>query len=331
MIRKLLIALLMVVAVYALVSFFLPGKIHIERSLGINATVETVFSQVNTLKSWKNWSYWDRLDPEMKSTYEGPVSGTGAIHKWNSTNDTVGNGCLTITESMEPNHISTSVALDMGTINGGWDFENSENQTKATTYMDFEFPFYGRIFPGLFIEKWVGKDFEKSLAGLKEFTENLPTPPTNSWNIQPTAVPAINKLSIKINCSLADMKTKWDESMLKLSDELSKQGLMQSGNRYTVFHYFGKDSLTMEPGIPVNESGKNNGVIISGQRDSSNAYMLDYHGGYNHLETAYTYFNKWLNDNKELPIGPPWEEYVSDPSSEKDTVQWLTIIYFPVK
>jgi uncharacterized protein YndB with AHSA1/START domain len=74
---------------------------RIGRVATMNAPPEKVFAQVNDFHKWKDWSPWEKLDPEMKRTYEGAELGTGAVYKW-SGNDKVGEGMMTITES-KPN------------------------------------------------------------------------------------------------------------------------------------------------------------------------------------------------------------------------------------
>src|SRR5512146_255816 len=126
-VKKILLVLLVVIAILALVSAFLPSKIHVERSVTINRPPKVVFDQVNNLKVWKNWSYWDNIDPNMKSTYEGPESGPGAIHSWSSDHEKVGTGSMTIVEVSEPNSILTSLTFSSMSSPGGWTFSESDS------------------------------------------------------------------------------------------------------------------------------------------------------------------------------------------------------------
>lgn len=332
MFKKALIVLLIIFSLITTVSFFFPGKIHIERTGIINAPAKTVFDQVNTLKSWKNWSYWDRIDPKMKSVYEGPESGMGAIHKWTSLNDSVGTGCLTITESQEKEKILYTLTFeDMGSSNGGWEFSDSAGSVKTTTFMDIEMPFYGRIFPGIFIEKSIGIDFEKTISGLKEYTENYRDEPVTEWKVEKLNTVEKPVLSMKIKCTGKEFKLKLEEAFVKLSDALSSQGLQQTGNRYTIFYVWSKDSVEMEPGIPINEPGKSESEILASTLPSMTVVKIDYYGSDGGSELAYNYLNEWLSENKVVATGAPWEEYAYDPTTESDTSKWLTMIYYPVE
>ncbi|MCW3103987.1 MAG: hypothetical protein JWO09_2427 [Bacteroidetes bacterium] len=175
--KKIGIALLVLVALFLIVSLFLPSNVRVERSTQINVPASVAFSQVNNFHNWPQWSYWDNIDPAMKSTYEGPESGVGAKHLWTSDNENVGHGNITIVESKPDTLILTDLEFEgMGTSRGGWKFRNEGNGCIATTYMDMDMGFFGRV-PGLMMDGMLGGDFEKTLAGLKKHCESMPAAP----------------------------------------------------------------------------------------------------------------------------------------------------------
>ncbi len=92
----LLLVLLVVIALQ-------PAAFRIARSTTISAPAAAIFPHVNDLHAWMAWSPFEKLDPAMKRTYEGPPSGTGASQSW-SGNSKAGEGRLTITES-KPNDL----------------------------------------------------------------------------------------------------------------------------------------------------------------------------------------------------------------------------------
>src|SRR5688572_26744221 len=187
--KKIGIALLLIIALLCVISLFLPSKVHVQRSIMINAPVKTVFNTVNNFRTWINWSYWDQIDPKMKSTFEGPEAGAGAIHRWESENDSVGVGSMTITESVEPSKVLTSLEFGDWVAPGGWLFDQTDEGLRTTLFMDMDMPFYARI-PGLFMDKMLGKDFDKTLVNLKKYTEGLPIETTDaSWSVETITTP----------------------------------------------------------------------------------------------------------------------------------------------
>jgi hypothetical protein len=174
--KRIAIVLLILFGVYILVSLFLPSHVRVERSAIIKAPVPVVFDAVNNFHTWQKWSYWDNIDPQMKSTYEGPESGVGAKHLWSSNDKNVGTGNITIVAVKPNSEILTDLDFEgMGTSHGGWLFHEVDGGTEVTTYMEMDMGFFGRIM-GLMMDGMLGSDFEKTLAGLKKHCESLPPP-----------------------------------------------------------------------------------------------------------------------------------------------------------
>jgi hypothetical protein len=79
MLKKILIALLALVAIFLIVVALQPSEFDVERTANMAAPPATVFDQVNDFHKWEAWSPWAKLDPNAKITFEGPSSGTGMI------------------------------------------------------------------------------------------------------------------------------------------------------------------------------------------------------------------------------------------------------------
>ena len=174
MLKKIAVALGVLVLGFVLVVALQPSHLHVERSKTMLAPPEVVFAFVNDLKRWQNWSPWDKLDPEMQRDYADTTVGVGAKYSWNG-NDKVGQGSMTITKS-EP---SEQVMLDLHFIKP-WEghntatfrFEPAPHGTKLTWSMDGEQNFMAKA-AGLFLDMdtLVGGDFEKGLDSLKALAE----------------------------------------------------------------------------------------------------------------------------------------------------------------
>jgi len=91
------IALLGVVAVVALV-LTRPDRFHVERSATIDAPSATIFPYINDFHRWPAWSPWEKIDPQLQRSYDGPSSGVGAGYQWTG-NSQIGEGSMKIIES----------------------------------------------------------------------------------------------------------------------------------------------------------------------------------------------------------------------------------------
>lgn len=171
--KWLLIALVVIIAGLYAVSFLLPSKVHIERSIVINAPAEKVYAQVKDLKKWPAWSPWNLRDPEMKVRYEGPESGIGQKSIWES--DSQGNGSQLITATTENTAIETLLDFgDQGTATSFWKFGSDGAGTRVVWGMDTQLDSAVERLFGLVMEGMIGPDYEEGLANLKALVEAAP-------------------------------------------------------------------------------------------------------------------------------------------------------------
>ena len=103
--KKILIVVAVILVVLVIAISMQPATYLVTRSTTIAAPPEKVFPLVNDFHQWDNWSPWAKLDPSMKTTFEGPPAGPGAIYSWTG-NDKVGSGKMTITDSHPTNAVS---------------------------------------------------------------------------------------------------------------------------------------------------------------------------------------------------------------------------------
>ena len=151
-----------------------PSQFRIERKAKIAALPATVFGHVNDLHKWASWSPWEKLDPELKRTYDGAASGKGAQYAW-SGNNKVGQGKMTIVESRPSELIRIQLEFIRpftATNMSEFTFQPEGNQTNVTWSMTGSNNFMAKAFGLLMnMDKLVGSDFEKGLAGMKAVAE----------------------------------------------------------------------------------------------------------------------------------------------------------------
>jgi len=174
MIRKIALAVLALVAVFAAVVAMQPAEFKVERSLVIAAPPADLFAQVNDFHKWVNWSPWENLDASMKKTFSGTPSGPGSVYEWNG-NDKVGSGRMTLTESIPTSLVRIKLEFfkpfEANNITG-FIFTPEGAGTKVTWNMSGNNNFIAKA-AGLFMnmDKIVGGDFEKGLSQLKAAVE----------------------------------------------------------------------------------------------------------------------------------------------------------------
>ncbi|HEY1266672.1 MAG TPA: SRPBCC family protein [Candidatus Binatia bacterium] len=177
MLKKILFALLIIVAALAVIVGLQPAEYQVVRSTVIAAPPALVFEQVNDFHNWQAWSPWARRDPAMKQTYEGLPAGTGAVYIWDGNKD-VGAGRMTVIES-RPNEF-VKIKLEFfrpfaGTAASTFALKPESDRTAVTWSIAGEKNFIGKAIH-LFIsmDKMIGGDFEQGLAQMKSVAESTP-------------------------------------------------------------------------------------------------------------------------------------------------------------
>lgn len=175
------VVLLLIVAVFALIVSMQPNEFIITRSATMDAPPEKVFAQVNDFHNWNGWSPWMKLDPDAKSTFDGPSEGKGAKFGW-SGNDEIGEGHMTILESRPDELVSIDLVFVRPMEDRAlteFNFQPAGEQTNVTWTMSGKHTFMSKaVCMFMNMDKMVGGDFEKGLASMKAIVETAPAEAT---------------------------------------------------------------------------------------------------------------------------------------------------------
>lgn len=323
------LGLLGLVALVVGIGLVLPSKAHVERSVEVNASPAAVQTYLAEYKNFNQWSPWAGLDPNAKVEMSSPSSGVNAWYSWKG-NDQVGAGKMTILKS-EPGLIEQKLEFaDMDNENRSSYLISSKDGglTTLTWTMDADFGWsiMGRWF-GLFFDSMIGKDYEKGLAKLKPILEALP----KGMQITEQELPEQHYLSIRFKSKLADMGANLGKSYGQLMAQLKQQNLEEAGAPGAFYHTWNPTGLTdMEAFIPVKKPGKTQAGVTAGVRKAGKVLGIVYFGAYEGSGAAHEAIEKEFNKRGTQPGGSPWEEYITDPETEKDTTKWETRIYYPL-
>ena len=164
-------------ALFVIITFFLPREYHVERSVEISAPRAIIYTQVSDLKLWQEWNPWNEMDPEMALTFSEPAFGVGAWYEWRS--EIAGDGRMSIVKATPREKISFELIFEgyesdpsfssfilegsgmTDPVQVTWTFEGSVGDK-----------FFGRWMT-LMIDKFVGSSYEKGLQSLKDRCEAM--------------------------------------------------------------------------------------------------------------------------------------------------------------
>ena len=341
--KRLLTIIVVLVAVLLLVSFFLPSKVHVERSLQMNGVKPaSVFAQLNDMKKYDNWMPWNQKDPDMKKTWGDKTAGAGASYSWESKVKDVGHGKMTITESVPGKLVKTDLDfMENGTAKGGWELSEKDGGTNVKWFMDSEASggFFTKAMSKyffLFMDKMVGPDFEKGLASLQKAAEASPAMPTNmpepKMEIEEKHISTMNILYIKESAgSITEISKKLNNAYTEIGNFIKELGL-KTTNAPMAFYKGETFPMEFDAAIAVNKlppatKGRINTKLVM----ESRAVVVHFFGPYELLPKAYEKIEAWLKVNNKESNGAPYEVYIGDPQTMKDPYQVQTDVYMPIK
>ena len=169
MIKKILIGLVAVIAVFLIIVATRPAEFRVERSATLAAPPAVLFDQVNDHHKFTVWNPFMKLDPKVKNIYSGPDSGVGAVCSWDGNSD-IGAGSATIIES-KPGEL-VRLRMDWkrpmeATSTVDFTFKPEGGKTIVNWAMYGKNGFMGKVM-SLFMDcdKICGPQFEKGLADL---------------------------------------------------------------------------------------------------------------------------------------------------------------------
>src|ERR1043165_5336684 len=169
MIKRILIGLVAVIALFLIVVVTRPADFRVERSATLSAPAAALVDQVNNHHKFVVWNPFMKLDPNVKNTYSGPESGVGAVCSWEG-NRNVGAGSCTIIENKPVELVRCRMDWKRpmeGTATVDFTFKPAGDQTVVTWAMYGKNNFIGKAV-SLFMDcdKMCGPQFEKGLADL---------------------------------------------------------------------------------------------------------------------------------------------------------------------
>ena len=177
MLKIILIALPLVIAVLGTILGLQSSEFRVVRSAILSAPAQALFALVNDFHRWEAWSPWEKLDPALERSYDGSPAGVGAVYSWVGNNQ-VGEGRMTILES-NPNDL-IRIKLEFlkpfaATHTAEFTFKPEGDRTRVTWNMFGEKNFLSKAI-GLFMnmDKMIGDNFEQGLAQLESAAKASP-------------------------------------------------------------------------------------------------------------------------------------------------------------
>lgn len=171
--KKILLALIGVVALVLLIAAIMPKEFKIEKEIVINKPREQVFNYLRMAKNANEWSTWMKKDPNVVQEFKGQDGTVGFINSW-SGNKNVGAGEIETT-NITPNEridVELRFTKPRKVTNHAYYITQAidKDQTRVIWGMTGRTPFPFNLIC-YFMHDKVGEEFQNGLNNLKAVLE----------------------------------------------------------------------------------------------------------------------------------------------------------------
>jgi effector-binding domain-containing protein len=256
----------------------------------------------------------------------------GAGYSWKSSDPKVGSGKVEIIGTNLEDSIQ--VLLDFMPevpAKSTFAFVQDEHGLVLNWSIDFEMnknPFLRYL--GLFMDRWIGKDFEEGLIQLESFAidEAALHPPLR---IELKEVSSFAYIYLERKTSFNEISQTLGIAYAELMKQIRNPGIQMTGAPFALYLAYDSLTTTLQAGIPVQPWFKPGAQVKLDTIKKVKALVGYYYGPYSGISSAYERLKKYSQTHNFILDDYTWESYVTDPGTEPDSTKWLTEIYFPIK
>lgn len=250
------IALVLVAVLFVIVGVALPDHRNVRHSVETNRPVRLVYDLLNGFQRFAEWHPLRMHDPAIKYTLEGAERGVGAVLRFESANQKIGAGTLTITDSIEDSSIEFSIdnnaygsnktsvfTLDERgkTVDINWEYD-----------VDYGWNLFGR-YAGLYVSRTVGDDLKLGLANLTGLLSTIPNHDYSSLAIEQIDLPAQHILYVTTTAdrNITAVEEGMDAGIKLVRSAIAANGLEAAGPVRLITTNFADKKYEFDVAIPV--------------------------------------------------------------------------------
>ncbi len=341
MFKRMIFVVLLILITFVTVGIFLPAQYHVERSVVIQRPAAVLFTLLNSYKYFNNWSPWATMDPDARFELSGPESGPGAKLSWSGDPRTVGEGWQEIRYSHAFEIISMHLDFgDQGVAQSQFDLLETDAGTRVTWSFNTDVTegksvitaLLGKYF-GLFLDQWIGADYEQGLGAFKEFAETLPASDFSGSIIEVVTVEPFDILYVsgKSSQEATDVGQALADAFTQIGRFMAENNILQDSQPMAITRSWDENGYQFDAAVPVNGlPDEVSGNVQIGLSPSGRAVRFTHIGPYDQMLPAYEKLASYMAANG-LDEGPvSWEHYISDPGNTPEA-EIITHIYFLIQ
>jgi effector-binding domain-containing protein len=338
MFTKVFYTVVIAMIIFVITGLFLPRTVHVERSIEIDRPATTLFTLLNSFRTFSAWSPWSERDPGIAYQHSGPATGTGAHMNWSGDPRLSGSGWQEIIESKPPSLVRMQLDFEQqGRANSYFQIDRTTAGSRVTWGFDTNLVegqgFFGSLMAryfGLFFDRWIGSDYEQGLIRLKAFAESLPATDFSDLEVEIVEAEALDILYIVtgsrpgpggVAASLAAAYQEITSFMAEHSIEMQAQPM-------AITRAWDAQDYEFDAAIPVSTTDVElSGNVRAGKSPSGPAVRVVYLGPYERMSQSYAKLAAYMAVHGLKEGRVSWEHYISDPG-QTPADEIITHIYF---
>lgn len=329
LLKKILIGILVFIVLLLILAYFLPRKMEIKATGKINAPATYAYNILNDFKNQELWDPWSEQDTSMTYQYGDLTLGEGAYTDYSS--DNYGSGRTTrVTSKKDQQILLTSDSKDMGGASMSYDLVADGEKSELTWGFNSELSWPKNLM-SIFIKSSMKKDMQKGITNISSIANDRWKNRTyNGYQVNQEVRESMNYVTNRDVVSFAQSDKFYTQNLQPLFLKIQKAGVKMEGKSCAlVYNYdFANNTLDMATAIPIAEQ-----VAIEGAGsetlDQGKVLVVDYYGDRMGTTVAHLAIDDYMRDRGLFNEYPVVEEYITDPTEEKDPSKWLTkVIYY---
>ncbi len=304
----------------------------VNKSVSIQLDQTKVFQSIGNFDNWPKWSPWLLQEPGCSLKVGGEIATVGHSQHWDG--NVIGAGNMTITKAVANDVLEYALVFTKpwkSKNQTGFRLTPEGDGTKVHWWMRGTIPFF-LFFMKKSMSAWVGSDYERGLAMLKEYLETgeVRSETTVKGVVDRPAMYYIGKRRV---CDIKDLGPAMTEDLTALGGLLEKSIIPASKQVFSIYHKYDmvKEQCEYTSGFVYESLQKAPDGCVDGHFPAHRAVAVEHRGPYRHLGNAWTTaMGHARTKNKMDKSIPMYELYMNNPQ-ETDEKDHLVEVYVPVR
>lgn len=246
---RIILIVIGLVVVLGAIGFFVQKDFDVTRSVTIDADRETVHAVLTDFNQFAEWNPWGDIDPNMTYSVEGEPGTVGHSYTWESENDSVGNGVMTM-DYISDETISIKVSFSGGQyeLSSGHNITTTDAGTEVTWFASGSMPYIFAMMADM--DATIGAQYEQGLSRLQGMVETM-EPMAEEVEVSTVTLEPMTFVGYRAEVAIDDMQSAYDEAKIGSMYEAIMMVTQEVGPMATLYYVWDEENNRTEMAVAV--------------------------------------------------------------------------------